>query len=333
MDASLLLIAVAWVAAASGQAPPTAGELLRRSLELERAYEGRVRVEAATPSGDLVQELAVAAAPGGLYRREVRRRGGKGGTLAVSDGRVEWVYDPALNRVWKGAPPEPDYKRLSPEEERALLEANYVAAVSPGQPVARRATWRLELRAKDGNLLRRRLWLDRAHGVVLRSESYRPDGTLASTMRFTSVRYGAVDAARFRFAPPPGAKVLERAEPDFMEQDEAEQAVGFVPRLPAWLPPGFVLESLDALPRGKRRILHARYSDGVTALSFFQCPRGLRLDLGRGKAQPARVGRWRGELSWAEEGVVLSWSSRGMRFALIADLPEAELLRAAESVR
>lgn len=331
MLAELILLLAASVSAA---ALPQPVELIRRSLEPSRAFQGNVLVEIASPGGARRKELRVASAPGGRYRRELYPRSGEPNQIAVSDGRVEWVYDRARGKVWKGSPPEPDYKRLGPEEEQELLKSNYRATVSAGEPVARRATWRLELRAKDGGLLRRRLWVDRKEGVVLRSESFRPDGMLSSWMSFTAISFpSAVDSTLFLFTPPAGASVVERSEADYMEQDEAEQAAGFKPRLPARLPPGFVLESLDVLPRGKKRIVHARYSDGMTVLSLFQCPPRVRLDLGRGRKRPARLSTGRGTLSWEDEGTVLSWSAGGSRFALVGDLPEAELIRTAESLR
>ncbi len=86
----------------------------------------------------------------------------------------------------------------------ARLRALYDLAVSTGGVVAKRKTWKLELRMKSG-ALRRVLWVDRDSGLLMKRETYRDDGTLARRERIVKLALpAAVDPAGFRAAPAAG---------------------------------------------------------------------------------------------------------------------------------
>ena len=214
-----------------------------------------------------------------------------------------------------------------------MLAANYEVTLSTGGRVARRAVWLLELRSRSDHSLRRRLWADKKRGLVLRSESYLPDGTLISGMRFKRVAFSKPpDPALFAFSPPPGAAVARRLEPDYMELEEAQEAAGLKASLPRWLPAGFAFESVDVMARGKKKLLHYRFSDGVNALSLFQCPPRARLDFGRKASRKVRLASGTGALAWTAEGPVLAWSRAGSKFVLVGLADPETLRRIAESL-
>lgn len=344
----LSLLSAGPAAAARGNPPPDAMELLRETMEaasvpyaaeavLTRpAVAGERRAPGASgdrrplPAANL--RISVRFCPPDLFRREVSGPDGGLRQLVVEDGKNEWIYDPARNKVWSGGPADPLFKRFGPEEEFEQLAENYAAAVVSGGRVAGRSCWKLELRSRADNALARRLWVDRATRLVLRCESFRPDGSLIEAMRFTRLGLGPQDAASFRFAPPAGSLVVKRAEPDFLALDEAKAAAGVEPRLPAWLPPGYVFESLDVMPKGRRSVVHYRFSDGMRVVSLFQCPSRVRLDLGGRDAEKVKLSVGRGLRSRVEEGGVLSWTAGGWRFVLVGPVSDAALKRMAESV-
>ena len=77
----------------------------------------------------------------------------------------------------------------------ARLRSIYVISVSTGGVVAKRKTWRIELRLRSG-VLRRALWVDRDSGLRLKRETYRDDGSLARRERIVKLTLpAAVDSA------------------------------------------------------------------------------------------------------------------------------------------
>src|SRR5262249_5924660 len=102
---------------------------------------------------------------------------------------------------------------------------------------------------------------------------------------------------------------------------------------PAWLPSGYVFESLDVVPRGGRKILHFRFSDGVNVLSLFQCPPHVQLDFGGENAKKVELPMGEATTAWTPEGRVLGWSRGSSRFLLVGPLSPETLARVAESVR
>ncbi len=313
---------------------PAATDLLRRSLQPSAgSYEGRMRVEIFAGGISSVKLIAVRFQKG-MYRREVLDAAGQVVQLAVSDGKKEWIYDKARNKAWVGEPADPDLKRLGPDDEFDLLTDNYEVTASSSEPVAERACWRLELRARTDGRLQRRLWVDRKTGLVLASEDYRPQGGLTSSARFEKLSFPRRQSKKlFRFQPPPGVAVAKRQDNDFLALEQAKSAGGVEPKTPAWLPPGYVFESLDVLPRGGSRIVHYRFSDGINVLSLFQCPAKVKLDFGATSAQTVRLDAGEGTLAWTQEGQALGWEKGRSRFLLVGPLSGETLRRIADSVR
>jgi outer membrane lipoprotein-sorting protein len=317
-------------------APPDALAVLRASLEPPQApYSAELSVERREgPEGKvLARRLAVRFSPPDLYRREILGPTGETLQLIVEDGRNEWIYDPARRKVWQGEPADPLFKRFGPEEEFDRLSENYDVAIATGEPVAGRSTWLLTLRARSDGALARRLWVDRRSSLLLRTEAFRPDGSAADSMRFGRLQFEPPqDRELFRFSPPSGSTVVKRVEPDYLALDEAK-AAGVEPRLPAWLPSGYVFESLDVMAKGRHNIVHYRFSDGIEVLSLFQCPPRVRLNLGARLSRRVKLSVGRGYRTRTAEGNVLSWSSGGWRFVLVGSASDETLKRVAESVR
>jgi hypothetical protein len=76
--------------------------------------------------------------------------------------------------------------REDAEAGLARLHDLYAITVSTGGVVAKRKTWKLELRLKSG-VLRRALWVDRDSGLLMKRETYRDDGTLRRRERIVKL--------------------------------------------------------------------------------------------------------------------------------------------------
>lgn len=309
-----------------------AERLLKLSLSRPEApYAGELRVSARGQ----VRTVRVRYAPPDRWRREALGPDGKLLLLVVTDGRTEWVHDVRRALVRKGEPADPDFKLMDPDEELALLERNYELKTAGKETVAGRSASALEVASRYTGKLVRKLWIGK-DGLVLRRVSYGEDGAEASSMEFVRIGPLPKEQADFSFTPPPGARVVEaRWKPDFMDLEEAEEASGLKPRLPAWLPQGFVFESVNVMPFKDGALLHLRFTDGADALSLFQCPPKARLRLGWKSMGPPKTVRVSGEkarLALSAEGKVLDWRRKGERFVLIGPLSAEAMRKVAESV-
>lgn len=316
---------------ASAESVPAPEELFRRVIQAPAVvFSGRVRAEGADGPARL---QAIKYAPGGRLRREILGEDGRPLRLTVSDGKLEWTQDLKSGRHWSGPPAEPWQRRLGPDETQRVSAA-YEMTSSTGERVAGRDTWVLELRPRTGARLGRRLWVDRVHGLVLRSRTLRPEGEKSLEAGFEAISFPEKpDPAWFKFVPPAGEPAYARAQADEEAMAEARRA-GLDPKLPAWLPSGFVFEGLKVLSYRKgKRLIHFRFSDGAGVVSLFQCPPRSRLDFGKRPKEKVRVAGGPGYLSWTEEGNLLGWGTPGARMVLVGPLGLDELKRVAESIR
>lgn len=295
------LLAAAPSASARRAAPPAGAELLTAALAAPTTgYQGRLRVESFAPDGRRrARTVLVAFLPPDRLRRETR---GRGGRAAVSVSREA------------GA---------SAREIESLLAA-YEVLVSTGGRVAKRSCWVLLLRSRADGIARRRLWVAREGGFLLKSEIFGEEGALASRERFLSLdRPASPDPALFAAAP--AATAAPAAPPP---APSGRRAVRLAPVALGWLPPGFAaVEARPTRARGARGLLQG-FSDGARALTLQQYRAGaVSLDGGRS----VRVGAGEGRLLATPRGRALAWTRGGRTFVLVGDLSEADLLRAARS--
>jgi negative regulator of sigma E activity len=329
-----VLLALALPLQAKAPARPDPLDLLRSAAAGPRtSYSGEVSVSRPGPDGKkTVSRMLVHFSPPNLYRRELLGRGGKLRLLVVEDGETEWVFNPNANKVWRGEQSDLLFKRFGPEEELDRLKDNYDAALAAGGRLAGRLCWKIELKLRSDGTLARRLWIDRDASLVLRSESYAPDGALLEATRFSKISFNpSAQPGLFKFSPPSGAAIQNRAEPDFLALNEAKTA-GVEPKVPTWLPAGFVFESLDVLPKGRNKLVHYRFSDGIRAISLFQSPAGMNLDFGGRQKRPVKLSAGSGDLTEGPEGDILSWTKGAWRFVLVGPVTPDCLAHMAESL-
>lgn len=338
MSTELLLAALLALPAAAAPAAPAEEDaltLLEDSLDPPHtAYEGRLEAVERVGQKEERRLLAVRYAPPHHYRRETLDRFGIPEQTVVSDGKVEWTYDRRVGTAWRGAPAERERGWADPDEERALLADNYTAVLEGDETVAGRPCRVLAVRPRRGGPPVQRLWRDAERGLVLQRVVYDPGGEEVSRMRFQTVTYDPPQkASDFRFRPPAGVKVVRsRPAPDALELEEAAKATDLAPRPPAWVPPGYVFESVALLPYRGATILHYRWSDGVDALSLFQAPKRVSVKPAAGGAPRAeKVGAADARLTLGPDGRSLEWAADG-RFVLVGRLSLEDLRRVAASV-
>ncbi len=297
-----------------------------------QAYRGTLEVSAGSDGRSKIVE--VVSSPEGGVRREILDRLGLPLVTIVSDGETEWVYDRVKNVVWKGEPADADLKLLDPDEEMELLLENYTVRSAGVDRIAERECRAIEILTRaETPLLLRRICVDEESGLVLERRTFDGAGHESGSVRFLHLEMPALIEERgFKFRPPAGVSVREnRLRPDYMELQEAAAATALTPRLPRWVPNGFVFESVNLLAYRGTTVLHYRYSDGIDVLSVFQAPRGTRLKFAGERPRSMQLGGSKGELALWSGGKTLTWSSED-RFVIIGRLSVESLRRIADSV-
>lgn len=326
----LFLLFLLAVPGETAKGMPAADTVLRSMLAPTAApYEAELELRSA---GRAPAKLRETAGSGGRTRRELLGPDGKPALVAVFDGKHEWVHDLRKQRLWKsGADWNPG---LSADAESAVIAENYELRLEPGRPMLGRKVWLLELVSRASGELRRQLWIDRENGLLLRSKLLRAGGGLASETAVKKLALGArIDEKLLAFTPAKGQVPSERlaAEPSELELTRKES--GLEPSLPTWLPGGFVFDDIESVPYGRKKMLHARFSDGLDAVSLFQLPPRSRPNFGKAAVETLKLGDGKGQLAWLPEGHALSWTRDGRRFLLVGPLGAETLKRIAESVR
>ena len=120
------------------------------------------------------------------------------------------------------------------------------------------------------------MWIDQATSVRLGDEDYDGDNHLLRSTRFTQIRFDAVDPDQFR---PPQylVKLASRTYSDEAQTKsvaDVSHAVGFSIKLPAYVPPGYVLDGAYTYPCQcgcHEAAAQVRWTNGLKTISMFEC--------------------------------------------------------------
>ena len=193
--------------------------------------------------------------------------------------------------------------------------------------MAKKATWRLDMRSRADGRVRRSLWLSKDDGRLLRREDYRPDGSLLRRERTTRLETPSFSPDAFLIRAPEGTAVDSATVPYIARAGGAPSA-GVRPRSPRWLPVGFVLVETGA---GAGRSAKSVYSDGLTPVTFVERPSGEGVPPGPSYAE-VRLKSGAAKLSFSGTATSLSWTAGDRDYTETGDMPEADLARMADSI-
>jgi hypothetical protein len=234
--------------------------------------------------------------------------GGKGGVSLVADSKERMVHHPGgdWTLLWPsglgpGSAPSPTKK--------------YVVRTSAGPVMLGRKTSQVEL--SHAGVVRERLYLDDATGLVLRREQLDPSGAVRRQVRFDALQIGA----KVPVSPPQSSG---SSAPKRVKISRLSSAY----RVPSGLAGGY--ERTGTFKSSGT--VHALYSDGLYGLSVFEQPG--RLDtrsLPAGRAAVAVGGAHGWHWTWAGGDVVL-WETGRTVYTAVGDGPYSDLLDAARSL-
>ncbi|MDR7416528.1 MAG: sigma-E factor regulatory protein RseB domain-containing protein [Armatimonadota bacterium] len=259
------------------------------------------------------------------YRMEFLSPERVAGRIFVDTGQESWHYEPSVHLVVRG----PSLSRRVPQELDALAERYHVRLLGITRVVTRPA-YLVEVVPK-GQGIHRRIWVDRATGLILAWQESDPERGVFFASTFTRISIGGdLPPALFRFRPPARARVVDlRPEGSRASRLSVLAAhVGFLPVAPAELPAGFRYLGVGVSRLGGVEAVVLRYGDGVTAVSLFQVPaRRLGFPVG---GIPLRLEDLEARLYTSGPFRVLVWERAGLRFAAVGNVPTAVLLAFAQ---
>lgn len=248
--------------------------------------------------------------------------------VVISGGRqIEFV--PGRPRYVEGPASQTDEDALT-RQILPQVAANYDVHFAGAERVAGRPTRIVEIQGKLPGRPRLRLWIDAQTRLILRLERYGPAGALRETSAFLTVQLQPAFAPDlFTVAIPPGAQVVTRQPRQALTIEEISRRVGFIPQLPAYLPPGYrFVRSNVASIHGTPTATFV-FTDGVATMTLFES-RGPQVEGGPG--QRVRVGTAEGTVQARGVATVLHWNANGISFTLVGDIASTELIHVGSSV-
>ncbi len=200
--------------------------------------------------------------PDGRYRVEYLAPKNLRGIVLLSDGKRRWRL--VNNRpVWQL--PLDDTPLLQVD----LLTRNYRLSVPLSITLLGRKAWRVDVIPKVAGKPHHRFWLDAQHGILLRMETFRPDGTPIAFMTVTELQFLSPSKISLSLFVVPKKSAGHLPQVRSLSRSEAQK--WWALSLPETLPAGFAFSGAEevTLPRHRRPFLHARYADGLILVSLF----------------------------------------------------------------
>jgi hypothetical protein len=161
-------------------------------------------------------------------------------------------------------------------QKEVLVLRNYQPLLEGVETVAGRPAYRVLLAPRHPGDAWERVWIDQATSVRLGDEDYDGDSHLLRSTRFKQIRFEAVDPDQFR-PPPYLVKLASRTYSDEAQTKsvaEVSHAVGFSIKLPAYVPPGYVLDGAYTYPCQcgcNDAAAQVRWTNGLKSISMFEC--------------------------------------------------------------
>lgn len=332
VSAAIPALLVAGAAAQTAPPPVPSAEAILRTMLAAPAlidYEGTKVIS--TVRGARAETVTILEAYKrlGRLRLEFLSPESVSGRLIVDDGLSAWQYEPSLHLVVRG----PSFVQGAARPERAAeIVRSYRPEVLGREAVIGRETVVLGLAAGAGGSSRR-LWIDEATGVALRTEERDAQGEIVYVSYFSRISYSLnLPPALFRFRQPAGAKVLDffiSGRPVASLAVLREQVGGRQP-LPARLLDRFTFREGRVAEHGAFMASTATYTDGVSVVTVYQTPTSRMAFPNVGQVVQTAAGPAR----FIDAGYfrVLVWQADGLNQAVVGNVPRTVLIAIAESL-
>jgi len=248
--------------------------------------------------------------------------------IVVITGETETDFVPAKNQFIRRRAPKTSEEGLA--SQILQIQANYDVRFESADTVAGRETRLIAVDSKFPGRPRLRIWVDTRTRLILRFEGYGPAGALRQASAFLTLQINPLlSADLFVLTPPPGVQVQTPRGGGVMTMEEIARRVGFLPQLPAYLPPGYQFVRSRVVTVHQTPTATLAFSDGISTLTLFES-RGPQGPAPNGRK--VRVGTAEGTVARRGVATLLHWNLGGISFTLVGDLPQDELVRVGASV-
>jgi hypothetical protein len=303
----LLVTCLFWLAAAGSTQTDSAPldrleQILRRQEQIRFAG---IRVVYLRVNGVMKSVTESIVRDGMRSRTEFPNDPVRKGMVIIEDGRHRLEYIPQLNELRRG----PSGRDQTMQQLRRMIQAARSGQIRfqafEGGSVADRPTIAFEVADAAGNVARR-LWFDRATGLLLKSQLFGRGGVMMGGFEFRRVAYDSpVDPSLFAFERR-GVRVV-----DEISGIDVPWALR-----PTWLPNGFEPTGEGMRSVAGRRVALLHFSDGTRHITIFQ---SVEARLGEEPPQ-------HGEVNLASRRVGRVW------VAAVGNVPEQVLTRILDSL-
>lgn len=221
-------------------------------------------------------------AASGVQKQEVSALQAGESQIILDDGKFLWHYIPSQRSVVKKK------RRLSLVElskrirsKKDLIQQNYAIYIetlqeepelttAPQHPLAM-GDVTIHFQPKTYDRPTWKIWIDREHGIVVRTEIYDLNGELALLSGFSEITFQSkLPEEALTMIVPQGTTLKTSVEQTFQTGTEAQQEVNFAISQPTYLPPGFILSSAIVTKTEHRERVQLTYIDGMSSISVFE---------------------------------------------------------------
>ncbi len=256
------------------------------------------------------------------------------GRMIVSNEKLAYQYEPSNNRVishdWSEAAPG-----VAEPVDVAQIDQNYTIETGPSSSVAGRKATSISLVSKHTGTLVQRIWADNQTKLILRTENYNAEGSVASKSSFDSINVGvSFPSGLFSLTVPAGMTLVAGTTYGKATTDTAAlvKTVDFKFADPKYLPDGFVLKSGSLSSNDGVHTIEFVYSDGLRMFSLFENATARIPRFDRATPRPIQIGDTSGEMANIAGQTLASWNAGGLNLTIVGDLPQKEIAKIGASI-
>lgn len=152
-----------------------------------------------------------------------------------------------------------------------LLQTNYGLTIQGNDTILKRPAVKLAISPKHPGRNSKTAWVDRATGLVLRTESRDEQGKLLEEVFFSRITINPkLDAALFSTDEWKDRTVEVNQVIACGSMQEVEKEAGFALAAPVFIPAGFTLDHLRVIRYWGQPMAHFTYTDGLAQISLYQ---------------------------------------------------------------